>query len=303
MLMVASENGNVGISAVWPSFAQGLDALSAVEQAARVVEDNLEDHSVGTGGLPNLDGEVELDASIMEGRTRKAGAVAGLKGFAHPISVARGVLESLPHVLIVGDGAARFAKEIGAEERDLLTDYARGVWESGMANVPDGLAGEILARTRALTSDPERAVGTVNFLAIDAHGEMASAVSTSGWAWKWPGRAGDSPIPGAGNYCDLRYGAAACTGYGELALRSSTARTIVNYLSQGMTPLEAGERALRDLVLLGVPHDHIIMHAVVMDAEGNHVGVSTQPDKSYAWRDEHANEVVISPRHFVNLEG
>lgn len=301
MIIVASANGAPGINAVWEGFSQGLDALTAVENAARVVEDNLEDHSVGTGGLPNLDGDVELDASIMDGRTRRAGAVAALRGYTHPISVARQVMERLPHVLVVGDGAARFAKEIGAEEGGLLTQESQKVWEQGLSEVPAGLMGHILEQARALTTDPERAVGTVNFLAQDGNGEIASAVSTSGWAWKWPGRAGDSPIPGAGNYCDSRFGAAACTGYGELALRTSTARSIVQYLSQGASPVEAGERALQDLSTLDEPKENMIMHVVVLGHGGEHAGLSTQPDAFYAWQSSESETLQVVPRIHVPL--
>jgi beta-aspartyl-peptidase (threonine type) len=182
-----------------------------------------------------------------------------------------------------------------------LTEEAERIWKEGLSAVPEGLAGTILERAKALTSDPERAVGTVNFLARDARGSLASAVSTSGWAWKWPGRAGDSPIPGAGNYCDSRFGAAACTGYGELALRASTARTIVNYLSNGATPLEAGRAALLDLVTLDEPIENMIMHVVVLSRDGGHAALSTKEGALYAWRDEGSQKTEVLERTFVAL--
>jgi beta-aspartyl-peptidase (threonine type) len=301
MILVSSANGAIGIDGVWKHFSEGLDALSAVERATWFVEDNEEDNSVGKGGLPNLDGEVELDASIMDGTTRRAGAVAGLKGYRHPISVARAVMEISPHVLIVGEGAARFAKEIGAERADLLTEKAAKIWREGLESLPEGLSGEILKKAKALTQDPDKAVGTVNFLAIDSKGKMASAVSTSGWAWKWPGRAGDSPVIGAGNYCDARFGAAACTGFGELSLRASTARTIVSYLSQGATPEEAGVRALLDLKDLDVDPSSMIMHSVIIGADGSHAAVSTDEKALYAWRDESCSSTQIERRTHVAL--
>jgi beta-aspartyl-peptidase (threonine type) len=301
--IIASANGAIGIDAVWENLAHGIRALDAVEAAARVVEDNVDDHSVGTGGLPNLDGIVELDASIMDGDNRAAGAVAALRGYRHPISVARAVLERLPHVLIVGDGAARFAQEIGAEAGELLTEEAEKIWSEGLTAAPGGLAGTILERAKALTTDPERAVGTVNFLARDLNGSLASAVSTSGWAWKWPGRAGDSPIPGAGNYCDSRFGSAACTGYGELALRTSTARTIVNRLAEGASPLEAGRSALLDLASLDEPTENMIMHVVVLSKDGEHAALSTQRGALYAWRDGNSKSTEVLERTYVSLEG
>ncbi len=301
MILVSSANGSIGIDRVWGEFQNGLDALTAVERATWIVEDNEEDNSVGTGGLPNLDGEVELDASIMEGSKRRAGAVAGLKGFRHPISVARAVMEISPHVLLVGDGAERFAKEVGAERWNLLTEKASLIWGKGLESLPEGLAGEILKKAQALTQDPEKAVGTVNFLGIDSQGSMASAVSTSGWAWKWPGRAGDSPIIGAGNYCDARFGAAACTGFGELSIRASTAKTVVTYLSQGATPEEAGVQALLDLKYLDEPAEKLIMHTVILAADGTHGAVSTDPNATYAWRDESCSATIVTKRTHVVL--
>jgi beta-aspartyl-peptidase (threonine type) len=132
--------------------------------------------------------------------------------------------------------------------------------------------------------DPDLAAGTVNFLAADASGRMASAVSTSGWAWKYPGRLGDTPIIGAGNYCDDRYGAAACTGWGELAVRAVTARTVVASLAAGAALTDACHAAIADLTTLGVAPDRVLMHLVAMDAAGGHAGFSTRPGTTYAVR-------------------
>src|SRR5262245_65559502 len=120
MIIIASSNGDIGIPAAWEILARGGSALNAVEAAARLVEDNPNDHSVGYGGYPNLLGEVELDASIMDGTTLRAGAVGGLRGYRAAISVARRVMEDLPHVMLVGDGAARFAAELGYPLENLL---------------------------------------------------------------------------------------------------------------------------------------------------------------------------------------
>ncbi|OLD10092.1 MAG: hypothetical protein AUJ06_02795 [Chloroflexi bacterium 13_1_40CM_3_70_6] len=229
-VIVASGNGASAMAAGMRILARGGSALDAVEACARIVEADPLDTSVGRGGKPNVLGAVELDASIMDGRALRSGAVAALRGYLHPISVARAVMERTPHVFLVGEGAARFAREIGAPRARNLTAATRRLWVERLRQ-----AGEtprsIRRRAKLLpvvrrTTREER--GTVNFLALDRRGDVASAVTTSGWAYKYPGRVGDSPIIGAGNYCDSRYGAAACTGYGELAIRRVTAKTAVD---------------------------------------------------------------------------
>src|SRR6266516_7542528 len=133
MIIIASSNGDIGIPTAWDILQSGGSAIDAVEAATRIVEDNPDDHSVGYGGYPNLLGEVELDASIMDGTTLRAGAVGALRGYRHPISVARRVMEELPHVMLAGEGAARFAAEIGMAREDLLTLDAAHTWREGIA--------------------------------------------------------------------------------------------------------------------------------------------------------------------------
>jgi beta-aspartyl-peptidase (threonine type) len=260
----------------------GGSALDAVEAVARLVEDNPNDHTVGYGGYPNLVGEVELDASIMDGDTRRAGAVGALRGYRYAVTVARAVMERLPHVLVVGDGAARLAAEIGLEREDLLVPDAERVWRDGLdgKDVADAAAVSLsLLANRAI--DPERAAGTVDVLALDARGSIASAVSTSGWAWKYPGRVGDSPVIGAGNYADSRYGAAACTGWGELAIRAGTARSIVAGLAAGVGVEEACRAAMDDVTSLDAGGRRRTMSLLALDAAGRHSGWSTKPDATY----------------------
>ena len=225
--------------------------LNAVEEIARLVEADPGYTSVGVGGRPGLTGEVELDAMIMRGDSLRAGAVAGIRRFAHPVSIARAVLSHLPHVLLIAEGAERFAREHGFQEASLLTAESRRRY------------GEILTELRVAEAD----VGggrpltdlvqtvmrrhcdgdTMNAIACDQDGRLAVAVSTSGLAWKHPGRVGDSPVPGAGGYADDRFGAAAATGVGELVLRSGTSLRAVLYRASGMPPLRAVQRALADL--------------------------------------------------------
>jgi len=250
-------------------------ALDAVEAAIRPVEENLEEHTVGVGGWPNLLGEVELDASIMDGRTRASGAVGALRGYANPISVARRVMERLPHVFLVGQGAADFAAEMGFLRQETLTDVAAKEWMDRLrANVPDESLPALLHRRQMapwvnLTRDPRRVHGTTNVIAIDAEGNLASGVSTSGWAWKYPGRLGDSPVIGAGNYCDNRYGAACCIGHGELAIRAGTARAIVLLLQMGVPLLDACRHALQDLPVSPGDEDGSFISIISVDSQGN----------------------------------
>ncbi|MHB1501046.1 MAG: isoaspartyl peptidase/L-asparaginase [Candidatus Dormibacteria bacterium] len=303
MLLIASSNGSVGMEAGWEILTTGGTALDAVEAATRLVEDNPEDHSVGYGGYPNLLGTVELDASLMDGATRRAGTVGAVRGYRHPITIARGVLERLPHVTLVGEGAERLAAELGMEPEQLLTEETRRVWRDGLHGLldPSDPRQHLLDRISGLLADPEHAAGTVNFLAIDKAGNMASAVSTSGWAWKYPGRLGDSPLIGAGNYCDDRFGAAACTGWGELAIRGATAHSVIAGLAFGLGLAAAAERAVADLRGLDVPGGEPIMHLVALDSVGHHVGLSTQPGNSYlAWEEGQSGYSTL-PRRVVTL--
>ena len=283
MIIIASTNGKVGIKEAMQVLKNGGSAIDAVEAGIRAVEANPDDHSVGYSGYPNILGEVELDAALMEGRGLMSGAVGGMRGYKYAISVARQVMETLPHVFLVGDGAERFAAEIGAEAVDLLTDEARQIWQRRLkkelpAEVQDNLAERNdLRRWVKIATDPERPWGTVNFIAQDAQDDICAGVSTSGWAWKYPGRLGDSPIVGAGLYADNRYGAAACTGMGEMAIRASTAHSIVFYLKMGLSLAEAGRRAMADLNDLGGPYLSV-MNFIALDPNGQHLGSPTARD-------------------------
>jgi beta-aspartyl-peptidase (threonine type) len=308
MILITSSNGMVGMQAGWEILKRGGTALDAVEAATRLVEDNPEDHSVGYGGYPNLLGEVELDASIMDGAGLRSGAVGALRGYRYPISVARRVLEELPHVMLVGEGAARFAAEIGMAAENLLSEEAERTWRAGIEGkamvewqgIPE-LVAALLARSGQLTKDPEHVTGTVNFIAQDVHGHLASAVSTSGWAWKYPGRLGDSPIIGAGNYADDRYGAAACTGWGEAAIRAGTARSVVLYLKLGMTLEQACQEAFRDLVpiMRGTVN---AMNMIAIDRAGGHYAIATAEERTYVYQEDGMSAPAELPRRLFLLE-
>ncbi|MDX1417783.1 MAG: N(4)-(beta-N-acetylglucosaminyl)-L-asparaginase [Candidatus Promineifilaceae bacterium] len=289
MIVIASKNGAVGIETAVDVLKNGGSALDAVEAGIRLVEANPDDHTVGYGGYPNLIGEVELDASIMNGRTLESGAVGAMKEYPYAISVARKVMETLPHVMLVGDGAQHFAAEMGFQKQDLLTSDARTIWENRLRQDMPQQVFENLGQQKELrkwvrlATDPERAKGTVNFIAQDTQGNIASGVSTSGWAWKYPGRIGDSPIIGAGNYADNRYGAAACTGMGEMAIRGVTAHSVTFYLKMGLSIQEAGERAMTDLKDLDGRYRGM-MRLIALDKDGNHAGFSSGEGHTYIFQ-------------------
>ncbi|MCS6849447.1 MAG: isoaspartyl peptidase/L-asparaginase [Anaerolineae bacterium] len=254
---------------------RGASAGDVAESIACAVEDDPDEHTVGYSGWPNILGEVELDASFMDGATLRAGAVAALKGFRHPISVARQVMLRLPHVLLAGEGAARFAIEIGAERRDMLSPEAQAAWQQRIAAVVEDEEDDAITLTvRALRE--RRGSDTMNVIVRDAAGNICSAVSTSGIAWKYPGRVGDSPIIGAGNYCDNRYGAATCMGLGEAAMRIGAAVQAVMLMRLGWSLEAAGCEVVRQLSeLLGesTAENHMSradwVRILVMDAAGN----------------------------------
>ncbi|UCH58111.1 MAG: isoaspartyl peptidase/L-asparaginase [Candidatus Bathyarchaeota archaeon] len=272
---------------------KGGTAMDAVEAATRSVEENPDDHSVGLGGIPNLLGVPQMDASIMDGRTLRTGAVAALEGYLHPISVARKVLELSPHVLLVGPGAALFARAVGFEDTELLTDESRDIYkafvEDALGSIEDERRREYLV---SYVEDynlrdwyeklSEEHWGTVNIMAMDAKGDICSGVSTSGLSLKLPGRVGDSPIIGAGNYCDNRVGAAACTGRGEFAIRLSTARAIINRMENGASIREACVWAMRDIHALNEPGG---ISCLALDRNGNTMSASTRRESTHYYMD------------------
>jgi beta-aspartyl-peptidase (threonine type) len=314
-LLVASPNAAVGFPTAMEGLRDGGRALDAVEVAVRAVEGNPEDHTVGYGGLPNLIGQVELDALIMDGRTLAAGAVAALRGFRNPVSVARRVMEELPHVMLAGEGAAHFAREMGFKAEDLLTDEALRIWRErleaeGHSPEVHRYYAQMKGWAHRFATDPEQAerewstsvTGTVVVLARDAHGDLAVAASTSGWAWKYPGRVGDTPVVGAGGYADNRYGAAACTGRGEMAVRAVTARSLVLYMKMGLTLWDAAREAVLDLYALDDPFASAL-NIVAIDIQGNHVGFSNRPERRYIFQTAEMDAPVERPRVYVESDG
>jgi len=270
---------------------RGASADDVAEKVACDVEDDADEHSVGFSGLPNVLGVVELDASFMEGRAWRAGAVAGVRNFRNPIRIARAVMERTPHVLLVGAGAERFGDEIGAERKEMLTEAARNIWLERMHRIglsdfeiqtlqnplaPQAALADIVHRVFNMRDGSD----TMNVIVRDAQGHIVSAVTTSGVAWKYPGRAGDSPIVGAGNYVDDRYGAAACMGLGEIAIRVGAAARGIQDLRFGMTMREAGADVCAEMAPLLAKGQWVRM--LMLDARSGHAGgYATAPGLFY----------------------
>ncbi|SPF52098.1 Glycosylasparaginase. Threonine peptidase. MEROPS family T02 [Candidatus Sulfopaludibacter sp. SbA4] len=249
----------------------GGDTLDAVIAGVNIVELDPRDNSVGYGGLPNEDGVVELDASCMHGPSRRGGAVGALRNIKTPSKVAQKVLAETDHMMLVGEGALRFAKAAGFKEEDLLTEESRIQWlvwkrqmrdKNGHTNWESGIdappAAKKIGELKRLFPQADEALleealrnaanpphGTINCIALNEKGEMSAVTTTSGLAWKIPGRCGDSPIIGGGLWLDQDVGGAGSTGRGEENLRVCGAHTVVENMRLGMSPKEAALDALK----------------------------------------------------------
>ena len=308
-IIIGSERSDVGLPNAMRLLREGASALDAVEAALRACEDNLADHYVGTGGLPNARGVVELDASLMIGSSRAFGAVGALKGYPHPISIARSVLEHLPqHALLVGEGAELFAYEQGFERTELLTDEAMRLFRESLRPSHESVegkntaagSGDDLYRLSAIELVTKFAPhdgpwGTINVIALDESGEMVVGVSTSGYPWKYPGRVGDSALPGAGNYCDGRFGGAACTGRGEMSMRITGARMVVDALARGEGPDDACRSMLREAASLPDAY-RAELRTLCLTPDGSHGGAAGQKGSTYHVMTTVSNEVETRSR-------
>lgn len=267
-ILIASWNGGPATSLAARLHSAGTPLLDAIVEGVGLVEDDPAEMSVGFGGLPNEEGEVELDAAVMDGPLHKAGAVAGLRRIRRAAAVAREVLRRTDHALLVGEGAARFARQCGFPEEELLTPQSRAAWLTWKAELsnkdgwisPAEIASEF-GRSRwaghidnpspggppAQAASPRSATpgtapftyGTIHVSGLDLHGNLFSCTSTSGLSYKIPGRVGDSPIIGAGIYTDNEIGSAGATGRGESALHNCAAFDIVRFMEDGRDPTQA----------------------------------------------------------------
>ncbi len=289
--VACSANGLPYVARALEELAAGRDTRDVAVAAVNEVENDPKDQSVGYGGLPNEEGVVELDSSCMHGPTMNAGAVASLRNIKNPASVAKDVLWHTDHVLLVGEGALRFARAMGYEEENLLTEESRLAWlrwKRGLSPKDDWLEPwEKRPELKPKPKDEKRETGTINFDCCNAKGEVSGVTTTSGLAWKIPGRVGDSPIIGAGLYVDGTVGAAGSTGRGEAVITSCGAHVVVEAIRAGMHPkdacLEAVKRVIattKNAYLLrenGEPAFQVNFYAV--DTKGRAGGASIRPSR------------------------
>ena len=270
--------------AAWAVLSKGGSALDAVEAGARVPEADLKNHSVGRAGYPDRDGHVTLDASIMDA-AGNCGAVAGLEHIAHPISVARRVMERTPHVLLVGDGALQFALEQGFPREDLLTPESRQAWQDWLKTAKYEPAANSEVDTYGKGAGGAANHDTIGMLALDAKGDLAGACTTSGMAWKLRGRVGDSPIVGAGLYVDGAVGAATSTGVGEEVIRNVGSFLVVELMRQGRSPQEACEAAVARILARKPETKDLQVGFLALNTKGEVGAWSIQRGFSYAMAD------------------
>ena len=271
-VVISSANGLASCKKAMEMLQQGADTLDAVIVGVNIVELDPNDTSVGYGGLPNEDGVPELDSCVTHGPTRRCGAVGAIRGIKTPSKIAKLVMDHTTHVMIVGEGATRFAKDYGYKEEELLTDKSRLAWLvwkqslrspnafNNWISMDQNLSAENVPMKRLKETFPgvdedtlawawDKAIhptyGTINCLSLNEKGEMSGVTTTSGLAWKIPGRVGDSPIIGAGLFLDQDVGGAGSTGVGEENIRIAGGHTVVENMRHGMHPKDAVMDALK----------------------------------------------------------
>ena len=320
--VVSSANGLEATKKAYEMILAGIDPADAVVAGVGIVEDDPNDTSVGYGGLPNERGIVELDAAVMHGPTHRAGAVASLQNIRHPAQVALKVMRRSDHVLLVGPGALDFAIAHGFPEENLLTELARKIWlrwKETLSDKDDWIpdpaetdipVAEFFRRNSILIADApttgrapfaagmspmkfRRPTGTIHCAAITGSGDFACTTTTSGLAFKIPGRVGDSPIIGAGLYCDNEIGSCGSTGRGEANLQNLSSFAAVELMRNGASPEEAGMEILRRVAKTTEPrlrdkdgHPDFGLSFYLLAKDGRHAGVTMWGPEKFSVIDE-----------------
>ncbi len=259
IIMSTWNHGLAANQAAWEVLSKGGKAIDAVEKGVRVTEADLTNRSVGIGGRPDRDGHVTLDACIMDEQSR-CGSVAFLEGIAHPVSVARAIMEKTQHVMLVGDGAKQFALDYGFQTAKTPLPEVKKEWELWRKENKD------LFKKPEINHENH---DTIGMIARDANGDFSGACTTSGWAYKMHGRVGDSPIIGAGLFIDNEVGAATATGLGEAIIRIAGSHTVVELMRQGYTPLEACKEAVNRIIRKHKDLTNLQCCFLAMDKKGN----------------------------------
>jgi len=293
--VIASHNGTAATELAYRRIVAGVDVVEACVDGVGLVEADPEDLTVGYGGLPNADGVVQLDAAVMHGPTHRVGAVAALERVRHASRVALYVMQRTDRVQLAGAGALQFALANGFEEEDLLTDKARKIWEYWQSTTGDNwqppeemqLDPEVAAY---VARHSERPRGTIYCGGIDDAGNLSSVTSTSGHAFKPPGRVGDSPIAGAGLYVDNDVGSCGSVGHGENNMQNLSSFLAVEYMRRGLPPLDAGLAALRRAAEKS-PDKTCDVRLFLLNKHGDHAAVCNHGAKRMAITDERGTRV------------
>ena len=326
--VVSSANGIRGVKVAYDKIVAGTDTLDAILAGVNIQELDPNDQSVGLGGLPNEEGVVQLDASCMHGPTKRAGSVGCLEEIATPSLVAKAVMDYTDHIMLVGHDALRFAKAMGFQTQNLLTEKSKQDWLKWKANrkghdywLNDAKrdawlrwnAGPGAAKPADENADvdaePAWTHGTINMDAVNAAGDLSSCTTTSGISWKVPGRVGDSPIIGAGQYCDNTVGAAGSTGRGESNIMVCGGFLAVEFMRQGLDPQAALMKTMERVIAMtekrllndkGRPYFDLSFYALTKD--GRYAGANAYEGGNFAVCDSKGPRLEPSAYLFKNSE-
>lgn len=298
-LPIVISTWDFGIAAnkeAWKTLAAGGRALDAVEAGVKIPEADMKNHTVGRAGYPDRDGRVTLDACIMD-EFGNCGAVAAMEDIAHPIAVARLVMEKTPHVMLVGDGASQFAVEQGIKREKLLTPESEKAWKKWLKKAEYSPKINIENEQHRLGGKYNH--DTIGMLAVDANGNISGACTTSGMAFKLHGRVGDSPIIGAGLYVDNEVGGATSTGVGEEVIRNVGSFLVVELMRQGMSPEEACKEAVQRIIKKKPQTaKEIQVGFLAINKKGEYGAYALQEGFSFAVCDKNKRDLLIPGKSF-----